>query len=221
MSKRTLASIKFYWVFSWFYNGSPLPLGLIGFLFVLFAELEVESKSKVSLTLCNNTFFYFIEFATVLSKETFLVSEHFCLFFKYILSQYTPSLGHMEKCLYYAESNSWRSISTCPRQLKHTQVGFHAHPSSGTLLHWSEVLPQNPKDYPPIRTEDTTCWKPYRVPLFCAALLTRSQQARPKQNGVIRAKCYTTKLIFQGNRLIPNNSFSPLTKGVPFLLIAK
>lgn len=60
-------------------------------LFVLFAELEVESKSKVSLTLCNNTVFYFIEFATVLSKESFLVSEHFCLFFKY-----RPSLGHME-----------------------------------------------------------------------------------------------------------------------------
>lgn len=58
VSKRALASIKFYWVFSWFYNGSPLPLGLIGFLFVLFAELEVESKSKVSLTLCNNTFFF-------------------------------------------------------------------------------------------------------------------------------------------------------------------
>lgn len=94
--KRALAIIKFYWVFPWFYNGSPLPLGLIGFLFVLFAELEVESKSKASLTLCNNTVLYFIEFATVLSQESFLVSEHFCLFFKYILSQYRPSLGHME-----------------------------------------------------------------------------------------------------------------------------
>lgn len=96
MSKTALASIKFYWVFSWVYNGSPLPLGLIGFLFVLFAELKFGSKSKVSLTLCNNTIFYLIEFATVLSKESFLVSQHFCLFFKYILSQYRPSLGHME-----------------------------------------------------------------------------------------------------------------------------
>lgn len=31
VSKRALASIKFYWVFSWFYNGSALPLGLVGF----------------------------------------------------------------------------------------------------------------------------------------------------------------------------------------------
>lgn len=69
-----------------------MPLGLVDFCLFCLQSWKLNPNLRFhSHYAIIRLVFYFIEFATVLSKESFLVSEHFCLFFKY-----RPSLGHME-----------------------------------------------------------------------------------------------------------------------------